>query len=244
MKRMLSLAVLSLPSLLASCGGLGDRTPPTVTLKAAPSTVVYPGDVILTAEAKDDQGIERVDFYQGDKLLGSDTTVPYTFRAPVTGANNGKVTFTAKAFDTAANTASVSTDVLVNIQNEPNDTVATATALSLGTPLNGVIGGIDRDTDHYKFTAAAGDALKLSVKSKSFDAASTLDPYVMILMPDGKTVLEKDDDSGAGLESEIRFNAPVSGTYFVVVTSFDIHDEPAAKDGNVTNTYQLLLSRR
>lgn len=45
--------------------------------------------------------------------------------------------------------------------------------------------------DYFKFDAAAGDMLKLTVKSVSVDANSTLDPYVMILMPDGKTILEK-----------------------------------------------------
>jgi hypothetical protein len=86
--------------------------------------------------------------------------------------------------------------------------------------------------------------LKLTVKSVSVDPSSTLDPYVMILMPDGKTVLEKDDDGGAGLESEIRFNAPVAGTYTVVVTSFIIHDDPSATDDKATNTYQIALTRR
>lgn len=244
MKRILPLTVLSLTALLASCGGTGDMTAPTATLKAAPATVVYPGNVVLTADAKDDQGVQRVEFYQGGTLLGTDTEAPYTWAVPMTAANNGKLTFTAKVFDTSMNSVTANADVTVNIQNEPNDSVATAAALSVGTPLTGVIGGIDRDMDYYKFTAAAGDMLKLNVKSVSFDPSSTLDPYVMILMPDGKTVLEKDDDSGAGLESEIRFNAPVAGTYTVVVTSFDIHDEPKATDDKATNTYQILLSRR
>ena len=127
---------------------------------------------------------------------------------------------------------------------EPNDSVAAASPLNIGATANGVITAQARDMDYFKFTAAAGDMLKLNVKSVSVDAKSTLDPYVVILMPDGKTILEKDDDSGAGLESEIRFNAPVAGTYTAVVTSFAIHDDPTATDDKVTNTYQIALSRR
>lgn len=128
--------------------------------------------------------------------------------------------------------------------NEPNDSVAAATSLLVGTPMNGTIAGQDRDMDYFKFSATEGDKLMLTVKSTSIDSKSTLDPYVQILMPDGKTVVEKDDDGGADLESAIRFNVPQTGTYYVALTSFDIYDDAEATDNKITNTYQIALTNR
>ena len=83
----------------------------------------------------------------------------------------------------------------------------------------------------------------MTVKGAVFPGG-TLDPYVMVLLADGKTVLEQDDDGGLGLDSEIRFNVPATGTYIIAVTSFAIHDDPAASDNLPTNLYQLALTRR
>ncbi|CAM3243281.1 Peptidase C-terminal archaeal/bacterial domain-containing protein [Deinococcus saxicola] len=129
-------------------------------------------------------------------------------------------------------------------ETEPNNSAAAANALSIGTPLSGKVAEQPRDVDFYKFSAAAGERLKLTVRSLSVDPQSTLDPYVQVLLPDGFTVLEKDDDSGAGLESELRFNVTQPGTYFVTVTSFRLHDDERAGDDRTTNTYQVALVRR
>ncbi|MFC4638791.1 Ig-like domain-containing protein [Deinococcus hohokamensis] len=245
--QLLSGLVLS-GALLTACGGYADNTPPTVSLAASTSSVTMVGDVTLTATASDESGIKEVRFYQGSTLIATDTTAPYTTTTRVNQANNGTLNFTATALDNAGHEASASTSVGVNITdvNEPNNSVTNATPLVLGTAQKASVYGTARDYDYYSFTATAGQMLKLNVTSKSTDAASTLDPYVMILMPDGKTILEKDDDSGAGLESEIRFNAPVAGTYTAVVTSFDIYDDKTGTvgDDKITNTYQILLSQR
>ncbi len=129
-------------------------------------------------------------------------------------------------------------------ESEPNGSAAAANPLPVGTPLNGRIAGQPRDVDYFKFNAEAGARLKLTVRSVSVDPASTLDPYVQVLLPDGFTVLEHDDDSGAGLESELRFNVLRPGTYYVTVTSFRIHDDEQASDDREGNTYRVALARR
>ncbi|AWT34378.1 hypothetical protein GCM10008956_25600 [Deinococcus arenae] len=223
-----------------------DTVAPTVTVAAAPTRIEAAGTATFTATASDNVGVTKVEFYDNGTLIATDTDAPYTASKAYAFADNGTHTITAKAFDAQGNTQQATTPFTVAIAdaNEPNDSVAAATALPIGTTAKGFITGQARDMDYFKFDATAGDMLKLTVKSVSADAASTLDPYVMILMPDGKTILEKDDDSGAGLESEIRFNVPATGTYTVVVTSFNIHDDPTATDDKVTNTYQIALSRR
>jgi hypothetical protein len=130
------------------------------------------------------------------------------------------------------------------IESEPNDSAAAASPIAIGTPLDGRIAGQPRDVDFFKFSAEAGTHLKLAVRSVSVNPGSTLDPYVQVLLPDGFTVLEHDDDSGAGLESELRLNVLRSGIYYVTVTSFRIHDDEQASDDRQSNTYQLALTRR
>jgi hypothetical protein len=251
MKRSPSLVLLTLTGLLLSACSItpappADTTKPAVSLTAAPTTLTVAGAVTLTAAASDNVGVAKVTFYRGNTEIGSDTTAPYTASASVTAADNGTVSYRAVATDAAGNSAEATTSVTVAIAdaNEPNDSLTAATPLLIGTPLNGAIAAQGRDFDYFKFDAVSGDMLKLTVKSVSIDPKSTLDPYVQILMPDGKTVLEADDDGGVGLESEIRFNVPQTGTYTVVVTSFDIHDDAQATDDKATNTYQIALTRR
>lgn len=217
---------------------------PTVALSSSNTPLNRPGTLTFTADAKDDRGIARVEFYLDGTLISTATAAPYTASVQLAALENSTHTVTARAYDTAGQTAAAAQTFTVGVFDAANDSVATAFALSLGVPQNGTVAGQPRDMDYFKYTAAAGEMLKLTVKSVSVNPSSTLDPYVMVLMPDGKTVLEKDDDSGSGLESEIRFNAPVAGTYTVVVTSFIIHDDPNATDDKPTNTYQIALTRR
>ncbi|WP_221091129.1 Ig-like domain-containing protein [Deinococcus aquaedulcis] len=223
-----------------------DVTAPTVTVTAAPNPLVKAGVVTFTAAATDNVGVTKVDFFDNGVLVATDTTAPFSAVKAYAFADNGAHTITATAYDAMNNktTATTTLNVAIADANEPNDSVAAATPLVLGTPIKGAIAAQPRDMDYFKFEAKAGDMLKLTVKSTSVDPNSTLDPYVMILMPDGKTVLEKDDDSGAGLESEIRFNVPQTGTYTVVITSFDIYNDEQITDDRATNTYQVALTRR
>lgn len=248
MKRIGAFSLLALTgTLLAACNtSVGDISIPALTVTVAPTPLLNAGPVAFKATATDESGINKVEFYDNGTLVSTDTSAPYEASKSYTFADNGSRTIMVKAYDGSGNVATKTAPLTVAIadRNEPNDSVAAATPLSIGTPISGAITGQDRDKDYYAFTAAAGDMLKLNVRSVSVDPNSTLDPYVMILMPDGKTVLEKDDDSGAGMESEIRFNAPAAGTYTVVVTSFDIHDNATATNNQTTNTYQIALTRR
>lgn len=106
--------VLGLSLLLAACNGGGDTTKPTVSLSVtAPTT---PGKLSLRATATDASGISKVQFYQGNTLLGEDLTAPYTLDTiDVDQRNNGTFTFTAKATDTAGNVGEASTTATINI---------------------------------------------------------------------------------------------------------------------------------
>ncbi|WP_309572920.1 Ig-like domain-containing protein [Deinococcus sp.] len=253
MNRLHALSLIALTGGLLSACGPSDRTPPAVSVSVSPTPLLAPGVATFTATATDAGGVAKVDFYDNGTLVQSDTTAPYSATKAYTATDKGDHTIEARARDKSGNVgkATATLSVTNSDTSEPNNTTATATNLDIGGGASGVIAGQDTDHDYYKFTAAAGDMLKLTVKSVSVNAASTLDPYVMILLPDGKTVLEKDDDSGSGLESEIRFNIVDAGTYYVMVTSFGIHQNEISaapitgfKDDEATNTYQVALTRR
>jgi hypothetical protein len=74
------------------------------------------GIITLAANASDDIGIARVEFYRdGSVLIGSDTTTPYSVSLDTTTLAIGNHTFYCKAYDAAGNsTASVSSLVTVS----------------------------------------------------------------------------------------------------------------------------------
>ena len=219
--------------------------PPSVQLTLTPSLVTQPGDVAVEAVASSTAGIAQVEFFVDDRSVGVVKAAPYkAVIGNLTSAQNGTYTIRARATDSRGQVVDASQTLTVAIQqNLADDSPATATPIAVGQMLEGSIAGQPRDVDYYAFTASAGDMLKLTVKSSIFPG-STLDPYVTLLLPDGKTELERSDDGGSALDSQILFNAPVSGKYFIAVTSFKIHDDPAASDDLASNVYQLALTRR
>lgn len=219
---------------------------PTVSVSTSSTVLSRDTSVTVRANAQDDRGISKVEFYLDGRLVLTDTQAPYEATLPFTYRDNGVRVIRVVAYDTAGQTAEATQLVTVALDpGESNDTLAQATLIGIGQTFDARIAGSPRDYDYYRFTGAAGDRLRLTVRGQSGPfRESTLDPYVMVLMPDGKTVLEKDDDSGEGFDSDLLFNLPQAGTYYIVVTSFDIADDPNATDDRITNQYRLDLSRR
>ena len=105
---------------------------PTVTLTApsAGATFVAPATINLTANASDSDGtITKVEFFNGATLLGTDTTVPYSFSW--TSVPQGSYGLTAKATDSlGAVVTSTSVNVTVSAPN-------VAPTVSLTAPASG-----------------------------------------------------------------------------------------------------------
>ncbi|MDV6375794.1 Ig-like domain-containing protein [Deinococcus arenicola] len=119
-----SLPLLSIALLLAACGGgtpqpvlqpAKDTTVPIVALTAAQSGSA----VNLSATASDNVAVTKVEFYRGSTLLSTDTTSPYAATDTVSAANNGNVTYAAKAYDAAGNVGQNSKTVAVNVTPAP-----------------------------------------------------------------------------------------------------------------------------
>ncbi|GGJ18168.1 Ig-like domain-containing protein [Deinococcus roseus] len=93
-----------------------DSTTPNVLLFASKTNVTVAESVKLTADATDNVGIQKVDFYEGDTLISTDTTAPYEHTFNYTQVQNGIHTYKAQAFDTSGNsTLSAPVTVTVNI---------------------------------------------------------------------------------------------------------------------------------
>ena len=111
----------------------GDPIAPVASLVSSATTVTAAGSITLTATATDNIGVVRVEFYDGTTLLGTDTTSPYTQAVALTAASNGTHSYTARAFDAAANVGiSAAVTVTVNIPGAPPPTVSlTSSATSV-----------------------------------------------------------------------------------------------------------------
>ncbi|MFC5598205.1 Ig-like domain-containing protein [Deinococcus cellulosilyticus] len=81
-----------------------DSTPPVVSLKVGNWDGQVPtlkdAPLVLEADSFDpESGIEKVEFYLGDKLVGTDATAPYTADVQLTGDQVGNLVLTARAYN-------------------------------------------------------------------------------------------------------------------------------------------------
>lgn len=81
--------------------GKTDFTPPTVSIISPTNNDTVSGTVTVTADATDDSGIEKVEFYNSYKLIGTATTTPYAISWDTTHVSNGDNYLYAIAYDKA-----------------------------------------------------------------------------------------------------------------------------------------------
>gem|GEM_PF-1318592 len=105
--------LLAATGFMASCDDDDDNDPnnpsPTVTLTAPADglTIATGADVVLKADAADDNGtITRVEFYEGNNKLGEDTDTPYEYEWKDVKAGNYSITVVAIDNDGAKTTSS------------------------------------------------------------------------------------------------------------------------------------------
>jgi hypothetical protein len=83
-----------------------------VSLTAPANGATVSGTITLSANAADNVGVSRVEFYRAGVLVISDTTSPYSTSFDTTTVANGSHAFFAKAFDAAGNVATSSTNTV------------------------------------------------------------------------------------------------------------------------------------
>lgn len=163
----------------------------------------------------------------------------------------GKLTVTSgTVLSTVAQERVVLTKGQVNLNPvdpyEPNDSPAQATPIAYGDTTDvAYVFGKPRDYDFFKFTAAAGDKIQADVLARG-RLGGTLDSYLYLIGPDGKTVLAENDDRGdprIDSDSEIAFTIPAAGEYYLAVTSYTIATVEEGQDDSPFNKYRLKLEK-
>lgn len=107
--------------------------------------------------------------------------------------------------------------------DDHGDDPLSATPVSTdGTPVAGYI-EVPGDVDYFLFSAEVNWSYLLETEQLT----SEMDTVLTLYGPDGRTVLDEDDNSGGGRASRLVWSAPASGTDFVTVR----HADPNGKGG-------------
>ena len=109
----------SAPIWISQTTGNSDTTPPVVSGTESGTS----GTITLSANATDNVGVIRVDFYVDNVLRGSKTSTPYSITLNSTTLSNASHSYVAKAYD-ATNNVGSSTAVNFTINNPVTDTTA------------------------------------------------------------------------------------------------------------------------
>lgn len=98
----------------------GDTTKPTVSITTPDNGQWVKGIVTISANASDNIGVTKVEFYLDNSLspMATDTTAPYSTIWDTTFGSSGNHSITAKAFDAAGNNQTA-TAFTVFVDNQP-----------------------------------------------------------------------------------------------------------------------------
>ncbi|UCC39654.1 MAG: matrixin family metalloprotease [Candidatus Aminicenantes bacterium] len=101
--------------------------PPSVSITSPQNGAFVSGTIAIRADASDDNGVKKVEFYVGNELVATNTTSPYEWSWDTTAYPSGTHTVKAKAYDTIEQTAEDSIEVTVDQPPE----------VSISTPSSG-----------------------------------------------------------------------------------------------------------
>jgi len=120
---------------------------------------------------------------------------------------------------------------------EPNDSMATATAVTLvdrRATVTAVIGdgrNLAADVDLFAVTLAAGETLTIDIDAALLAEPSELDSFLRLFDAGGAPLAANDDATGS-VDSLLSFVAPATGTYYVGVSAYGNSVYDPAVDGS------------
>lgn len=92
-----------------------DTQAPTISITSPASNASLSGTVGITANASDNVGVTKVEFYLDNALKTTDTASPYSYSLDTTTVTNSAHTLSVKAYDAAGNVGTAS--IVVNVNN-------------------------------------------------------------------------------------------------------------------------------
>ncbi|UZN23580.1 S8 family serine peptidase [bacterium 3DAC] len=111
--------------------GEDDTQAPSVSITSPEDGSTLSGNVTVTVSASDNVGVSKVELYVNDDLYATDTTSPYEFVIDTSKYDDGEYTITAKAYDSAGNSAESSIKVTFsNSSDTEEDNVAPSVTIT------------------------------------------------------------------------------------------------------------------
>ena len=217
-----------------------DLVPPTVAI-TNPTAGAVSGTVNITANATDNVGVSKVEFYLGTVKLGEDTTSPYSYSWNTNTSCDGTRALTAKAFDVAGNTTTSSV-VNVTLANPNLPPIANAGAdftavAGVSTSLNG---SASRDQDCQIVTYSWSNGLTGATPATIFNTVGTY--TITLTVTDNEGATATDSVVVTVVAQTPRTDFRKETIYFLMTTRFndgDANNNTYCWDdqqaGNVTN---------
>ena len=155
-----------------------DTKPPTVSLSSSTNNVLIVGPITLTANATDNVGVTKVEFYAGATKIGEDLSAPFEQVVNLALTDNGSKTYSAVAHDAAGNfTTSGSLMVNVNMPGLGNNPTISGQIINwTSTPFG---------TGSIKFVFPSGNPIVSSVNSSGNFNVTLPNPTNLVSNPSG-----------------------------------------------------------
>ncbi len=202
---------------LGACSVPEDSVNPSVNLTTPANGSTLSGSVTLSADASDNIGVSKVEFYAGSSKIGEDTTSPYSISFDTTTIANGSYMIKAKAYDAAGNSAE-DADTSVSIDNQiGNDTIVPT--VNVTSPTNG---------------AALSGSVTLSADASDNVGVSKVEFYV------GSSKIGEDTTSPYSISFDTT--AIANGTYVIKAKAYDAAGNNA-EDADTTITVQQFIEQ-
>ena len=138
-----------------------------------------------------------------------------SWRDEVRRLHDARIVKPSRAMTSASARGALSVAAII-AESEPNDSARTADSVALGDQATGVINPA-HDADTWFVDLEAGQFFSADVDAAA--AGSPLDAVLVLVAPNGTTVLASNDDYD-GADPRISYRVPVSGRYFVTIVAF------------------------
>jgi hypothetical protein len=215
--------------------GGGDTTPPTISVSESGSS----GSISLSANATDNVGVTKVEFYVDNALVATDTATPYQATVDSTTLTNGTHTLVGKAYDAAGNVGT-STSVSFSVSNSSGGDTTPPTISVAESGSSGSITLSANATDNVGVTKVefyVDNALKSTLTAAPYQAA--LDSTKLANGSHSLVGKAYDAAGNVGTSSTVSFSVSNStggtGTELVQNNSFETGTSPWTETSGVIN---------
>jgi hypothetical protein len=227
---------------------INDTTPPTVSITAPLGGATVSGNVNFSANASDNVGVTKVEFYVDGSLVNTSTSSPYSFMWDTSSVSNGTHTLSAKAYD-AANNLVTSTAVTVT----SNNSSTTINDNTTGTGVNqfNYIGTWNyspgdankyQSDDHYSNTANSYFTLQFSGTSASVYVTKASHHGMVAFSVDGGAETTYDEYAANYTYQVLAYTTPTltSGTHTIKMRVTGTQN--AASTGTFTTVDKVVVN--